>query len=138
MKKFQIIGGLCALSALTSCQNFSPEMTNGEIEQKATLLALEQKRCCVHNNQNNGKFVSYQLHFDTNYDHIADTEMAVCADVSQAKRKDIRSYIKKIKNLPSESRTLEEWQHFVTSHPALGPRTEVGCYHMYQVSQHTK
>ncbi len=138
MKKHQIIGSLCCLAALSSCQQMATDMSISNTDKKATIIAPNETECAVVKDVLDDKFVSYQLQFDTNNNNIPDTELCVCADVTNAKRKDIKSYIRSIKSLPVETKSMDEWQYQVTSHPALGPRTEAGFYFIRELIQHTK
>ncbi len=131
MKKHQIISGLCCVAALTSCQQISPDLSI-KTDKEAKIIAPQKAYYAVVRDVLDDKFVSYQLQLDTNNNNIPDMEICVCADVTNAKPRQIRSYIRSIKSLPNETKTVEQWVQHVTSHSALGPRTEAGIYRIIE------
>ncbi len=147
MKKYQLISGLSCLAALTGCQNLAPELSNSEKKQLAMLVNQDDVVCCVCDGANftgggqfTGQFVSYQLQFDTDHNQKADTELAVCADVSHLSKGEIRAYVNRVKSLSDTGvMSLKEWQQHIETNMILSNRKpETFMYHIQEEYQHTK
>lgn len=147
MKKYQLISGLSCLAALTGCQNLAPELSNSEKKELAMLVNQDDVVCLVADGENfpggpqlTGKFVSYQLQFDTNNNQKADTELAVCADVSHLSKEDIQAYVESVKSLSDTGvRSLKNWQQHVETNTILSNRKpETFMYRIQEECQHTK
>ncbi len=138
MKKHQLIVGLCSVASLTACQNLSTELGSRETHQQATIITPKETYCGVFTDMRNNKFVSFQLQFDTNNNRLPDTEMCVSTDVTNVRKKDVKSYIKSIHSLPEGAKALDEWKYQVLSHSAPGSITEIGFYRIREQIQHTK
>lgn len=147
MKKYQLISGLTCLAALTSCQSLTPELSATQKKQTAMLVNQDDVTCVVIDDkrfplgpQVNGTFVSYQLQFDTNNNQIADTELAVCADVSHLSPTEIQTYVDGVKSLSDTGvLSLTDWQKKVETNSMLeGRKPETFLYQIQEEYQHTR
>lgn len=147
MKKYQLVNGLSCLAALTGCQNLMPELSAYQRNQPAVLVNQDDITCvviddkhCSTNTPLNGTFISYQLQFDTNNNQKADTELAVCADISHLNRKGIQNYITSVKNLSDTGvLSLNQWQQKVQTDPILkGKKIETFFYQIQEEYQRTR